>query len=316
MGEFFGSALLYGEPKLADTVGTFSVVAELSEAQYSAYDYALGRLRALLTDSHAAFLTIAVKDFVDLTVSAGDRVANGPIPGNGSDSVEYLGHRFTNSLLSVCSLLAFEQDKAINKIGKNYGKEGEETKKAKRAYNLLFDSNFGYRFLAKLRNVMHHDTMDVLSLQIHAEASGANRQGAADVRLMRAPLIESSQCNKQLQGQLRGLTEDPMVIEMMLQAVSGLRVVTRHLRPLVEPGLEDHCAVLRSFDSLYGGKNGQRMLGRGTIDIVDGAPQLPRYERVDAEILDFVHGDVQPVSKFDYETIPPFDPEVLARELT
>ncbi|BAU94304.1 hypothetical protein N24_0042 [Corynebacterium suranareeae] len=240
----------------------------------------------------------------------------GQYPGNGSDSVEYLRHKFTNSLLSVCSLIVFEQDKTINAIEKNYGNESEEFKKAKQAYALLFDSNFGYRFLSKLRNVMHHDTMDVLSIDIHAGVNGPIRQGVADVRLARTPLINSRHCNRQLKAQLRELDQDPMYLEMMLQAISGLKVVTRYLRPLVEPALEDHCAILRSFELLYGGEAGQRMLGRGTIEIIEGVPRLPRYERVDAEILDFVHGNVQPIPVFDYETIAPFDSEIFASELT
>lgn len=315
MQSSYGSALIFGEPKVSGTKGTFEVVAELSETEYSAYEHALKRLNKLLIDSHSTYLTIAVTDFIDSVSSAGDRLAQGSIPGSGPDKIHFLRQRFTNSLLSVCSLLAFEQDKTLNQVQKNFGKESDEWLKAQDSYHKLFDTNFGYRFLMKLRNIMHHDTMDVLNISGHAVANGDVRKGIADVRLVRQPFIESSHCKQALKSELNGLPENPMATELMLQTLIGLRMVTRHLRKLVEPNLEEHCQTMRIFEELFGGKRGQRMLGEGTIRLVDGHPQLPRYSTVDPEILNFAHGRVSSMPRFEYTTIPNFDAEVFSNQL-
>lgn len=315
MQRAYGSALLFGETKISGSSGTFEVVAELSQTEYSAYEHALSRLNKILIDSHSAHFTIAVRDFSESISCAGQRLAQGPVPGTGLDSILFLRHRFANSLLSVCSLLFFEQDKTLNQVQKNFGRESNEFVKAQSSYHKLFDMNFGYRFLMKLRNIMHHDTMDVLDIKVHAVANGDKREGAADVRLVRTPLIESRHCNQTLKAELNELPENPMAMELMLQAMIGLKVVSRHLSKLVEPDLDEHCQAMRSFEQLFAGKRGQRMLGEGTIKVIDGRPKLPNYSTVDREILAFSHGKMNSIPSFEYETVPNFDAENFSNQL-
>lgn len=315
MRSSYGSALLFGDPKIPGNSGTFEVVSELSETEYSAYEHALMRLNKLLIDSHSAYFTIAVTDFSESVSFAGQRLAHGSVPGTGLDNIHFLKHRFSNSLLSVCSLLSFEQDKTLNQVQKNFGRESDEFVKARNSYRKLFDMNFGYRFLVKLRNIMHHDTMDVLDIAVHAVANGDAREGVADVRLVRTPLIESSHCNQTLKAELNELPENPMAMELMLQAMIGLRLVSRHLRKLIEPNLEEYCQAMRSFEQLFAGKRGQRMLGEGTLKVIDGRPELPSYSTVDPEILAFAHGRMNSIPSFEYTTIPKFNTEDFSNQL-
>lgn len=298
--------MIFGEPGIEGTKGTWKEVARLDRDQYETFNRSINALRKILIESHAAHFSISCQDLANLIQNAGDRLASGPIPGIGESSVSFIEHRITMHVIGMCSIVKFEQEKTLYRIESNFGKSSPEFKAARDAYSKLFDENFGYRYISKLRNIIHHDTIDFLSANIHAELTPEGPIGLADFRVERSVFLESSHCNQKLKNELEAMTEDPSMLEMALQATLGLRIITRNVRPLIDPEIETHCENVRNFEFLFQGNVGQRMIAEGEMTISNGKLTIPRFQHVDPEILEFAHQPPPPVPQLTFETIPSF----------
>lgn len=306
------SVMLYGDPRIPGTSGTWSEITTLSEDKYEEYRNSLWSLDSLLRRSHFAYFRAACLDFINQVEEAGERVANGSIPGSGDDSIELLSSKFIRSLLAISSLIKFEQDKSLERIQRSRGENSEEHIRATKEYSHLYDENFGYRFLSRLRNIMHHDTMEVIRFSATASATPSGNIGVCEVRLERSAFLDSQRINNSLKRDLRELEDDPLVIEMVVQSLLGLAGLNRFLRPYAYPDLDQYCASIREFEALFQGAPGLRCLADGQIAPRGDSFSIPNHMSASPDVLSFAHGLIPDLPNIPEMDIPRYDrPEYL-----
>lgn len=306
------SVLLFGTPRIPGSSGTWSEITTLSDAKCEEYRHSLWSLDSLLRRSHFAYFRAACLDFIDQVEDAGERVANGSIPGSGDDSVELLSSRFIRSLLTISSLIKFEQDKTLEKISKARGENSGEHTRATKEYSRLYDTNFGYRFLSRLRNIMHHDTMEVIRFSATASATPSGNIGDCEVRLERSAFLDSQEIDNTLKRDLRDLKDDPLVIEMDTQSLLGLSGLNRFLRPYEYPDLDQYCSSILEFEALFRGASGFRCLAEGQISPRGDSFSIPNHMTASPDVLSFARELIPALPSHPEMDIPRYDrPEYL-----
>lgn len=248
-------------------------VVQFAESQYSDIRKAWGILTPLVTESRRAYMHVAAAEMVELTEVAELEIHKGHMKRMGHRSQQDLPHRFMLTLLAFCSLQAFEQDDSLNQVKKSFGADSEEWKRARRIYDRLFDENLGYRLLAKLRNILHHDTMEVLKVSNSSWMEGEERKNRLEYRLSRAVLAKSRHINNRIQKEIENLQDDPLAEELAYQSLQGLTVASYELKPLMEPRYQWARSRIKELESHFEDCVGYRMLS-------DTCPEEPKSEAV------------------------------------
>lgn len=312
---FTPTALLYGThgEEKHDSV---RVVAQFSEAMYERIKEALEILSPLVVESRRAYMHAAAVEMVELTEVAEAEILNGSMPRMGHRSQATLHHRVTLALVAYCSLQAFEQEETLKNIERENGVKSQEWARAKAIYHHLFDENLGYRILAKLRNILHHESMQVVNAKNSSWMEGSERKNSLEFRINRQVLMESRHVNKKLKSDLAGLREEPRVEELIYQSLEGLTVASYELKPLMNKKYDWARNVVGDLESNFQGCKGYRML----TDTFPEKPQdnqieWPQFQIIPPEILRESVGPLPIPRSKSIQSIPQFEPRTFAREI-
>ncbi|OBB80832.1 hypothetical protein A5760_18245 [Mycobacterium colombiense] len=71
--------------------------------------------------------------------------------------------------------ICYHQERTLEEAAHKFTKDSGEYRAVKAIFSELYDDYFGYRYLARLRNVLIHDTMMAISLEVEATPIGETR---------------------------------------------------------------------------------------------------------------------------------------------
>jgi hypothetical protein len=131
----------------------------------------------------------------------------------------------------------------------------------KTVFRSLFDNNFGYRHLYKLRNAMIHYSLFACS--VGAESHRREDQNIHWFELKynrRIMLKQRSFLNTRLRRELEELDEDPDIMEMLSEAIRDVDLTNRRVVEIMHPDVSRHCRTVVEFDNLFGNQDGVRTI--------------------------------------------------------
>ncbi|MGO3775174.1 MAG: hypothetical protein ACTJGI_06775 [Corynebacterium casei] len=309
------TALLYGTHG-GEKVDLLRVVAQFSEDTLEQIEEALEILSPLVLESRRAYMHAAAIEMVELTDVAKQEILDGEMPRMGHRSQATLHHRVTLTLVAFCSLQAFEQEETLKKIERENGVDSREWTRAKAIYHYLFDENLGYRILAKLRNILHHESMQVVNAKNSSWMEGPEKKNLLEFRINRQLMMKSRHVNKKLKSDLSSLPEDPRVEELIYQSLQGLTMASYELKPLMNKKYDWARDVLFELESNFVGCKGYRMLAETFPEKPEGNEiEWPQFQIIPPEILRESVGPRPVLRSKRFQSIPQFDPRNFAREI-
>lgn len=140
------------------------------------------------------------------------------------------------------------------------GKGSAEFATVKGIFSTLYDTNAGYRYLSRLRNVMAHDSMDAVSLRAKQSlVDGVGLVTKFEVGIDRTRVAGSKQMGP-VRDEIVGLRVNPDLLELAEQITEPLAVGNRKIEAILYSDLAAAHESVVEFDSLYGGRQGVRAL--------------------------------------------------------
>lgn len=258
--EDYQALLITGDP--TGNVGRiFKHVKDLTKEEFDRYSQAYKTLEDILVTNMFAYFLTSAKTFIANWDAECKAFAKSPLPLNGDpDPVITLGFRLRAAVLAVCSALCYHQERTLEDVIHKFGKESEQFEEVRKIFDNLYDDYFGYRFLARLRNVLIHDTMLAVSLEAEAHANKGNPIAVIELNMDRSALIESDKINPTLTAELEAKPGDPSIIQMLMEVIRPMRRAHRKLLRILNPDLTSVCETIVEFDQIFEGESGVRGL--------------------------------------------------------
>jgi hypothetical protein len=258
--ETYAALLITGDPN-GKVARIFRTVKDLTKEEFDRYSAAYRTLEDILITNMFAYFLTSAKTFIANWDSECKAFAESPLPLNGDpDPVITLGFRLRGAVLAVCSALCYHQERTLEEAVHKFGKDSEQHQAVKAVFNELYDDYFGYRFLARLRNVLIHDTMMAVGMEISAWANKGNPLALIEVNMDRGALIDSDKINATLTAELEAKPGDPSIIQMLWEVIGPMRRAHRKLLTILNPDLTSVCETVVEFDKIFGGESGVRAL--------------------------------------------------------
>lgn len=239
----------------------FERVQDLNPDEYRRYQAAYKVLLDILVSNLFAYVRQSSLDFMQTVLDASVAFRDGKISYTRPDDTVLWGTRLRTNVLSVCSSIHHHQDQSYIAVIKKFGKDSDQHVAMKSEFANIYDNNFGYRYLYKMRNTMVHFTMMTASMNASAEMRNGEKAGFVDMRMDRSALLEQKDhLNRKLRDELLALSEDPSVHEMVNEALPELRLTNRRVLEILYPEIESYCKTVTEFDALFEGRSGVRGL--------------------------------------------------------
>lgn len=252
--------LITGDPT-GNVARVFRSVKDLGKEEYDRYSGAYKTLEDILVTNMFAYFLTSAKAFIANWDTECKAFAKSPLPLNGDpDPVITLGFRLRGAVLSVCSALCYHQERTLEEAVHKFTNDSEEYRAVKAIFSELYDNYFGYRYLARLRNVLIHDTMMAISLEVEAHANRGNPIAVIELNMHRKTLIKSDKINAALTAELESKPGDPSIIQMLMEVIRPMRKAHRKLLTILNPDLSSVCQTIVEFDRIFGGQDGVRCL--------------------------------------------------------
>ncbi|OBB15187.1 hypothetical protein A5761_13785 [Mycolicibacterium setense] len=255
------AALLIAHDPTGETAVRFVWVADLSQADYERYNTALKALEDIASSSMFAYLRQSGFAMMREVGEAYKAIYDNQISLVQMGDVQEWCLRLRGGVLGFCSALVQHQEQAYIEVKRKFGDGSPEHEDMKTVFNSLFDNNFGYRHLYKLRNAMVHYSL--FACGVGAESHRREDQNIHWFELKydrRIMLEQASFLNARLRRELEELDEDPDIMEMLSEAVKDLALANRRVVEIMHPDIGALCRTVVQFDNLFGNQDGVRTI--------------------------------------------------------
>ena len=252
-------ALLFREDPTGEAAVIMERVCDLSSADFERFRTAYKTMSDLLIANMFTYVRQCALDFLQLTMDASEAMRDGKVSPTRPDDVVMWGTKLRSSVLSLCSSVHHHQDQSYIEVKRKFGENSPEHLKMKSAFADIYDNCFGYRYLYKLRNTMVHFTMLATGMTATSQMHGDEKVAFVDMYMDRTTLLEQKgHLNQRLRAELQGLTENPSIYTMAGEMLPRLLVTNRRVLEILYPEIDDICATVVDFDSLFEGRTGIR----------------------------------------------------------
>lgn len=269
------AALLIAEDPTGETAVRFVWVADLSQADYERYNSALMALEDIAASSMFAYLRQSGFAMMREVGEAYRAIYDNQISLIQMGDIQEWCLRLRGGVLGFCSALVQHQEQALIEVKRKFpnpppindGRKKEdqpisaELAAMRKVFNTLFDNNFGYRHLYKLRHAMIHYSL--FACGVGAESHQREDQNIHWFEITynrRIMLEQKSFLNARLRRELEELDEDPDIMEMLSEAIKGLELANRRVVEIMHPDIGSLCRTAVEFDNLFGNQDGVRTI--------------------------------------------------------
>lgn len=261
MEPFYSAMLMHGSSMPGVKV-QLSVVNEFLADEHKRYDEAYGRLLAILETGIYAYVRRTMVAIQEAMEDDARQIVEGEIDSTQPGDSVNLAMRMRSAVLSFCSALHMHQEHNNLEAIDRYGDGSKVHNKIRRAFNRLYERSPEYRILWHLRNTMVHHALDVVSINATGFIDGnATPQAISYPRVNLQAIAElNPKISEAMKKELLGRRHDPLVLELVGKAMPLVQETNRRVVKLLNPDLDEVCATVREFDSLFGGRDGVRCL--------------------------------------------------------
>lgn len=173
------------------------------------------------------------------------------------------------AVLSLAASLTYHQEQIYQLASELHGGDQAIIAAIKAVFSDLYDTNRGYRLLYSLRNLMTHETMEVVALDARALLVQGRVECRFRLRVDRGVATRSDKVKAAVKNELQEMLHDPDIIELLGEVGSPLSDANRLLYEILYPDLRLTCQTIMEFESLFQGRAGTRAL------VTDWNPETP-----------------------------------------
>lgn len=271
------AALLIAQDPTGETAVRFVWVADLSHEDYERYNAALMVLEDIAASSMYAYVRQAGIALMREVGEAYKAIYDHQISLLQMQDIQDWCLRLRGGVLGFCAALVHHQEQSYIEVKRKFPdpppiNDGRKKKDQpispehaamQKAFNTLFDNNFGYRHLYKLRNAMIHYSL--FACGVGAESHRREDQDIHwfEITYNRQIMLEQrSFLSSKLRRELEELDEDPDIMEMLTEAFKGLIETNKRVVEIMHPDVSELSRTVVEFDNLFGDQDGVRTISR------------------------------------------------------
>jgi hypothetical protein len=240
-------------PSSPDVKVDFKMIKALTAEEYARYAAAVTAVERVLRGDLIAYVRFADQQVQSLPTTIADQMLSVGVREFFARAPA-LQTLVRCTSLTYCAALHLHQEQTRSQIEKRFGgKDSVEAKRLADAFRAEATHSLEYSVAYQLRNIMVHQSMDLVGFKSRAELVERNgveeSVATVDLKISRAMFIASSRVSRRLRDLVAG--EDLELTRIVTGATASADRVQTSALDLLHPNLEEDLRVIAELDSEY-----------------------------------------------------------------